>query len=117
MAIDISGGGMKHCRLTCNSTAFSLSRRIPEVFGRNLESNIAAVCLAADAVNVIVSNAEVSRFAAGRRGVVYVAVGMRDSKTPAGHIWAIRAGNLMTHTVFIGLNCCRPPRTCSLCRV
>jgi hypothetical protein len=70
--------------------------------GRNLESNIAAVCLAADAVNVIVSNAEVSRFAAGRRYVVYVAVGMRDSKTPAfGHIWAIRAGNLMTHTVLV----------------
>ena len=32
---------------------------------RNLEQNIEAVCVAADAINLIVSNAEVSRFAAG----------------------------------------------------
>ncbi|CAL1136776.1 unnamed protein product [Cladocopium goreaui] len=42
---------------------------------KNLESNIAAVCLAADAVNVIVSNAEVSRFAAGGIGLFF-AIGL-----------------------------------------
>ena len=36
---------------------------------RNLESNMGSVCLAADALDVVISNAEISRTVGGEAGI------------------------------------------------
>ena len=68
---------------------------------RNLENNIEAVCVAADAINLIVSNAEVSRFAAGLDDSLFNNVQQVKAKSTT----FTYIQNHATYTWTLSLNC------------
>ena len=73
---------------------------------RNLEQNIEAVCVAADAINLIVSNAEVSRFAAGlSRGKSKIHTIHIHSHATCIHIHLTSIPSRATYTWTLSLSC------------